>query len=133
MTMLMNTKKTKESQKNQNQDTIKNLAVWFLASLIAILGFAGYGWVQSAMTAFSSLYMTVVCVAVLAVASMSKEGDLAKQTVVEAYSELRFISWPNQQEVLQLTGIVIFCLVIATILLAILDGIISLIFGYMIG
>lgn len=130
MTTLMNAKKTKEPN---TQTKSANVLIWLAVVIVVIIGMIGYGMIPQSLSAFSSLYMTIVCIVAIGIASMTAEGKTLRQTITDATNELRFITWPQSQEVWHITAIVVISLALSTLALAVIDGLISFVFGYFIG
>jgi preprotein translocase subunit SecE len=91
-------------------DTIKLAA----AALVAIGGFVGYYWFADASVLWRVLGVVAGLVLALVIASQSAQGKQAWEFIKGSQVEIRKVVWPDQQETLNTTLVVlVFTIVLA--------------------
>lgn len=117
----MNTK-TEQAPDTPVGDYVK----YAVALLLAAAGFAGYRYFAEWPDALrATLAVVGMALGAVFVAFTTAKGALAREYLAETRFELRKVVWPERQETLRGTGVIILVVIIISLLLALIDLIIG--------
>ena len=113
--------KVEQSSPSSSIDGVKYL----LASLIVIAGIVGFYWFADWPGALRGLMMVGSLVLGGAVFAFTARGRAAIEFLSESRFELRKVVWPSKQETLRGTGMIVVVVIIISLILGLIDFIVS--------
>ncbi|MDE1895388.1 MAG: preprotein translocase subunit SecE [Xanthomonadaceae bacterium] len=119
----MNTKA--EQPKGSNAADIGKL---ILAGLVLVAGIFAYSWFGNDGNVSSSVRMLGVVAALvisLAIAAFTAIGRRVRNFLAESQFEMRKVVWPTRDETIKTTGIIIAVVIVLSLLLGLIDLILS--------
>ena len=119
----MNTKA--EQPKGSNAADIGKL---ILAGLVLVAGIFAYSWFGNDGNISSSVRMLGVVAALvisLAIAAFTSIGRRVRNFLAESQFEMRKVVWPTRDETIKTTGIIIAVVIVLSLLLGLIDLILS--------
>jgi preprotein translocase subunit SecE len=119
----MNTKA--EQPKGSNAADIGKL---ILAGLVLVAGVFAYSWFGNDGNVSSSVRMLGVVAALvisLAIAAFTAIGRRVRNFLAESQFEMRKVVWPTRDETIKTTGIIIAVVIVLSLLLGLIDLILS--------
>jgi preprotein translocase subunit SecE len=106
---------------------------WFIVLILLVLGiFANYYFSQEPVAIKIAVWIVLVCI-ILFVAAQTTKGAKAWRFLKEARNEIRRVVWPNRQETVQTTGMVMVMVVVVALILWGIDTILLMAIGWFTG
>ncbi|NLD15186.1 MAG: preprotein translocase subunit SecE [Gammaproteobacteria bacterium] len=124
----MNAKAESES-KSGSLDPVK----WLVAAALVILAVVGNQYFASESVLYRAIGVIIVGGAALFVAAQTVKGQAALVLAREARGEIRKVVWPNRQETVQTTLIVVAVVLVMGLLLWGLDSLLGWIISVIVG
>jgi len=106
---------------------------YVVAAALAVGGMVGFYWFSEWPGPLRGLLVAVGFVAAAAVFAFSARGRAAIEFLSESRFELRKVVWPTREETLRTTGVIAIVVVIVSLLLGLIDLIVSNIVRWLLG
>jgi preprotein translocase subunit SecE len=117
----MNAKVEQSAQRVSPGDILKYL----VSAALVVAGVVGFYWFAEWPAPLRSLVPVVAVVAAAAVGAFTVKGRQTLEFFGESRFELRKVVWPTRQETLRATGVILVVVVIISLLIGLVDLIIS--------
>ena len=119
--------------KTENQTTGADKAKWAAVAVLFVAGLVANSYYGDIALPLRVIGWIVLFGALLGIATLTTQGKRAIVFSKDARIELRKVVWPNRQETLQTTVMVVICVTIMGILLWGLDSILLWVVGFLTG
>jgi preprotein translocase subunit SecE len=124
-----NTKPTNAASNASSADILKYVA----AALLLAAGIFGYYWFGTWATGLRALLAAAGLVAALLVMAQTAAGRVGLEFFEESRFELRKVVWPTRDESIRTTGVIIVVIVAISIILSLIDFLLSYGVGKLLG
>lgn len=121
--------KVEQSNPSSSLDGVKYL----LAALVVVAGVAGFYWFADWPSALRGLMLAASLVIGAAVFAFTARGRVALEFLSESRFELRKVVWPSKQETMRGTGVIIVVVVIISLVLGLIDWVVSQLVRWLLG
>ncbi len=105
--------------------TPADIARYVAAALLALAGLVGFYWFADWPAALRGVLVAVGLVAGGAVFAFTERGRAAGEFLSESRFELRKVVWPTRQDTMRSTGLIVVVVILISLLLALIDFILS--------
>jgi preprotein translocase subunit SecE len=106
---------------------------YVLAAAIALAGIVGFYWFADWPGPLRGVLVAVAIVAGFAVFAFTARGRAAIEFLSESRFELRKVVWPTREETLRSTGVIAVVVVIISLILGLIDLIVSSVVRWLLG
>ncbi len=110
-----------------------DVAKYVLAAVLAVAGVVAFYWFTEWAAALRGATLVVLWIAAGAVFALSSKGRATVEFLSEARFELRKVVWPTKQETIRATGVIAVVVVIISLILGLIDFIVSNLVRWMLG
>ncbi len=106
---------------------------YVLAAAIALAGIVGFYWFSEWPGPLRGVLVAVAIVAAFAVFAITARGRATIEFLSESRFELRKVVWPTREETLRSTGVIAVVVVVISLILGLIDLIVSSIVRWLLG
>lgn len=105
--------------------TPADIAKYVAAALLALAGMVGFYWFSDWPSALRGTLVAVGLVAGAVVFAFTERGRATAEFLSESRFELRKVVWPTRQDTMRSTGLIVVVVILISLLLALIDFILS--------